>query len=93
METSQLLQAVLSLLFVLGLLACLAWLARRGGLVARVTPAAAAQKTLQIVEILSLDMKHKVIRLQDGATHYLILIGGETPVLLATHGNTGAAAC
>jgi flagellar protein FliO/FliZ len=84
METQQLLQAVVSLLFVLALLVGLAWLARRGGLVARVAPLAAARKTLQIVEILPLDMRHKVIRLQDCSTAYLILMGGASPVLLAS---------
>ena len=82
MDLTQLTQAALSLLFVLGLLLGVAWLAQRSGLVARVTPAAAGQKTLQVVEILPLDMRHKVIRLRDDSTHYLIVIGGETPVVL-----------
>jgi flagellar protein FliO/FliZ len=85
MATQQWVQAVLALVFVLALLLGLAWLVRRMGLVARITPpgAGARAEGLHVSEILSLDMRHKVVRVRDGRRSYLVILGGEVPVVLA----------
>lgn len=83
MDGGQLVQAAMALVFVLGLLLALAFVAKRSGLVARVAkPVGDVAKTLQVTEILPIDMKHKVVRIRDGEGGYLVMLGGEQPLLL-----------
>lgn len=74
-----------ALLFVLGLIAGLTWLARRFGLAPRVTVAAARgwgpgarngrPRRLDIVEILSIDARRRLILIRRDGVEHLVMTG------------------
>lgn len=63
-----------ALVFVLALIALLAWLAKRFGVAgAFVRPSAA--RRLSVVESLSLDARHRLVLVRRDATEHLVLLG------------------
>ena len=62
-----------ALLFVLGLIAVVAWLARRFRLGTGMAPGAA--RRLALLETLSLDARHKLVLIRRDDTEHLLLLG------------------
>jgi len=67
---------LLALLFVLGLIGCLAWAARRFGLAGRLTPNTGKARRLAVVEVMPLDARRRLVLLRRDDTEYLVLLGG-----------------
>ena len=62
------------LIFVLALIGLLAWVARRFGLVARVTPEAARGR-LAVVEGRAIDAKRRLVLLRRDSVEHLVMLG------------------
>jgi len=69
------LRFVAALLFVLGLIALLAWLARRYGLAGAAAPSGGKRKRLRLVEAMPLDAKRRLVLVQRDDVEHLILLG------------------
>lgn len=84
MDNTDYLTAVIALLFVLSLVALLAWVVRRLGLI----PGAAAMKRsgrrLEIVEITPLDVRRKLVLVRRDDVEHLILLGLQQDVVVET---------
>lgn len=66
---------LLVLIFVLGLIGCLAWAARRFGLAGRLTPNSGKARRLSVVEVMPLDARRRLVLLRRDDTEYLVLLG------------------
>jgi flagellar protein FliO/FliZ len=69
------LRFVAALLFVLGLIALLAWMARRYGLGGAAAPSGGKRKRLRLVEAMPLDAKRRLVLVQRDDVEHLILLG------------------
>lgn len=86
MDGLDILRFVLALTFVLGLIALLAWFARRGGWLAPLRPAGGIRR-LQVLESAVIDQRHKLVLVrQDGAEHLLLLGPGSPLVVESSRG-------
>jgi flagellar protein FliO/FliZ len=72
---------LLALVFVVALIAVLAWLARRFGLAGRGS-AGRAGRRLAIVESMALDGKRRLVLVRRDDTEHLVLVGGETALVV-----------
>ncbi len=63
------------LIFVLALIAMLAWVARRFGLMGKLTPTTGRSRRLSIVEVMALDARHKLVLLRRDQIEHLVLMG------------------
>lgn len=81
MSEVDLLRAAIALLFVLGLIAIMTWLARRMQLPGFVT--SGSGRRLKLVETLVLDPRHKVVLLQADEAEHLLVLGPGAPLTLA----------
>ena len=73
------LRFLLVLVFVLALIGVLAWLARRFGVMGRLAPTAGRTRRLSVVEVLTLDARHKLVLLRRDQVEHLVLMGpGDT---------------
>jgi len=81
---------VLALLFVLGLIGLLAYLLRRFGIGGvRVSPAFRgkarnSEKRLAVVEVVTVDMRHRLVLLRRDNTEHLVLLGSAGDLLIET---------
>ncbi len=82
MELGLYLKFLLALCFVLGLIAALAWAARRFGLAGRLTPISGKSRRLAIVEVMTLDARRKLVLLKRDETEHLVLLGVSQDLLL-----------
>ena len=84
MDTALYLRAMLSLVFVLGLLLTLSWVVRRFNLTAGGLPLGTRSKIrrMNVVEILPLDARRRLVLVRRDDTEHLILLGhaGETVI-------------
>lgn len=81
MDFSEIFRFVAALAFILGLIGVCALLARRFGL-APGTSLAGSQRRLGIVEVKPVDAKHRLILIRRDGKEHLVMIGGDTPLLL-----------
>ncbi len=72
---------VLALIFVLGLIAALAWTARRFGLGGKLVPNA-GRRRLSVSEVMPLDALRKLVLLRRDGTEHLVLLGPGPDLLL-----------
>jgi flagellar protein FliO/FliZ len=72
---------LLALVFVVALIAILAWLGRRFGIAGRIG-AAKAGRRLAIVESAALDGKRRLVLIRRDETEHLILVGADTAVVV-----------
>lgn len=92
MEATSYLQFIFALVFVLGLIAALAWVARRFGLAPRATlprgggkgDGAKAERRLAIVEVLAVDARRRMVLVRRDDTEHLVLIGAERDTVIET---------
>ena len=83
MEDLNLLRAVLSLGFVLGLIGLLAWGVRRFELDKRLLmPSARKSSRLKVEEMLMLDARHKLLLVRRDDVNHLVLISPSSMLLL-----------
>ena len=92
METSAYFQFVIALLFVLALILLLAYGAKRFGLMARVTvnSAKTKDKRLNIVEILPIDARRKLILIRRDDVEHLIMLGLDRDLVIEQNIKTHA---
>ncbi|MGH7087295.1 MAG: FliO/MopB family protein [Stellaceae bacterium] len=85
----------IALFLVVGLIFAAAWVARRLGFMGRLA-AAGGRRRLQVIEVLPLDAKRRLVLLRRDATEHLVLIGltGDTVIerCIVGPGETGFAA-
>ncbi|MEA4837264.1 MAG: flagellar biosynthetic protein FliO [Rhodospirillaceae bacterium] len=81
MEWDAYLRTLLVLVFVLGLITGLAWLLRRFGS-GRFAMRPAHKRRLDIVEILALDSRRKLVLVRRDRAEHLLLIGGATDLVI-----------
>ncbi len=74
MDWQNYLRFAAALIFVLGLIGLLAMLARRLGLAPRASTAGGGRR-LRIVEVLTIDARHRLILIRRDATEHLVLLG------------------
>lgn len=72
---------VLALVFVLGLIAALAWTARRFGLGGKLV-ANTGRRRLAVSEVMPLDARRKLVLLRRDGTEHLVLLGPGPDLLL-----------
>ena len=72
---------VLALVFVLGLIAALAWTARRFGLGGKLVPNT-GRRRLSVSEVMPLDARRKLVLLRRDETEHLVLLGPGPDLLL-----------
>ncbi len=72
---------VLALVFVLGLIAALAWTARRVGLGGKLAPNT-GRRRLSVSEVMPLDARRKLVLLRRDGTEHLVLLGPGPDLLL-----------
>ncbi|MDH3473902.1 MAG: flagellar biosynthetic protein FliO [Rhodospirillales bacterium] len=82
MDLGLYLKFVLALGFVLGLIAALAWVARRFGLGGRLVPNTGQARRLAVVEVMTLDARRKLVLLRRDGREHLVLLGPSQDLLL-----------
>ncbi|WP_288900470.1 flagellar biosynthetic protein FliO [uncultured Sneathiella sp.] len=82
MEPVQYLKYIVGLLIVLGLIALIALLARRFGMVPRVTRDPSAPRRLSITDVLSIDAKRRLVLIKRDDREHLLLLGPERDVVV-----------
>lgn len=75
-------QFLLALAFVIGLILTMAWLARRFGVGGPIAPNSGKRRRLQIVEVATLDARHKLVLIQRDTMQHLLVIGPGTPTVV-----------
>lgn len=75
MELGLYLRFLLALVFVLGLIGAIAWLARRFGLGGRLAPNTGRERRLGVVEVTTLDARRKLVLLRRDDAEHLVLLG------------------
>ena len=75
-------QPIAALVVVLALIGLVVWLIRRFGWSGRGGAAGGRQRRLRIVEVMSLDAKHRLVLVRRDEIEHLILIGGAAPVVI-----------
>lgn len=89
MESTSFLQAVASLLVVIGLILLTAWVLKRfsiGGLSSN-TFKPKADKRLKLVETLWLDARYRLVLVEDGVKSYTIMLGPQQALQLTEKPN------
>lgn len=84
MEVSAYFQFVMALLFVLALILLIAYGAKKFGLMARVTvnSAKTRDKRLNIVEILPIDARRKLMLIRRDDVEHLVMLGTERDIVI-----------
>jgi len=84
MDASIYFQFLMALLFVLALIVILAYGAKRFGLMARVTVTSPQprDKRLDIVEILPIDTRRKLILIRRDTVEHLVMLGAERDLVI-----------
>lgn len=84
MEPGLYLRFLVALVFVLGLIGLIAWLAKRFGLAGRLAPTAGRERRLEIVEVRPLDGKRRLVLLRRDSVEHLVLTGADSDLLIET---------
>ncbi len=84
MDYALYLRAILSLVFVLGLLLALSWALKRFNLVAGGVPLANRNKArrMKIIEILPLDARRRLVLVRRDDMEHLVLLGGTQEIVV-----------
>jgi flagellar protein FliO/FliZ len=84
MDLSNYLRFVAALAFVLALIGFATWLARRYGVGGRAVPGKRGDRRLGIVEIATIDAKHRAVLIRRDDREHLLLIGGASDLVIET---------
>lgn len=82
MEWADYTRFFLALAFVIALIWFMAWGARKSGLDKKLRGASGSQGRLQVVDVLYLDPKRKMLLVRADAKEYLLLIAGDTATVI-----------
>ena len=82
MDYQNYLWAVVVLLLVLALIAILAWVVRRAGLIPGAAGLGRGTRRLQVVEVAPVDVKNKLVLVRRDDAEHLILLGAQTAVVV-----------
>jgi flagellar protein FliO/FliZ len=82
MSASGYISYVLALVLVLGLIAGLAWLVRRFGLAGPLATPAGRTRRLQLVEVLTLDARRRLVLVRRDETEHLLLLGANEAIVV-----------
>jgi len=75
MDPASYLKFVAALVFVLGLILGLAWLARRFGLLGHANVTSGKNQRLSVVEVRNIDPRHRLVLVRRDDVEHLLLIG------------------
>lgn len=84
MDIETYLRFLLVLVFVLGLIALFAWLARRFGVGGRVAATSGRNRRLGVVEVLPLDGRRKLVLLHRDDREHLVILGQSEETVVET---------
>jgi flagellar protein FliO/FliZ len=84
MDLGNYLRFIAALLFVLGLIALATWLARRFGLGGKVTPLRGRSRRLRVVEVTTIDSKHRAVLIRRDDVEHMVMIGPNNDILIET---------
>ena len=84
MDMSNYLRFAAALVFVLALIGVASWLARRYGFGTRAGPVRRGDRRLEIVEIATIDAKHRAVLIRRDSVEHLILMGGPGDIVVET---------
>ena len=73
---------LLALVFVLALIGALTWAARRFGLGGKLIPNRDGARRLEVVEVVTLDARRKLVLLRRDAVEHLVLLGAGNDLLV-----------
>ncbi len=82
MSTSGYFSYVLALVLVLGLIVGLAWLVRRFGLAGPLATPRGQSRRLQLVEVLTLDARRRLVLVRRDQTEHLLLLGANEAIVV-----------
>ena len=82
MEPVQYVKYIVGLLIVLGLIALVALLARRLGMVPRATRDPSAPRRLSITDVISVDAKRRLVLVKRDNQEHLLLLGPERDIVV-----------
>lgn len=86
MEFGQIFRFVITLVFVLGLIAVLALFAKRAGLSPRATrPTSGSKKRLSIIEVLAVDAKRRLVLIRRDDREHLVMLGADRDLVVETN--------
>ena len=91
MEAGVYLKFLIALMFVVGLIGLLAWLARRFGLGGQLVSNSGKTRRLAVVEVNVLDARRKLVLLRRDQVEHLVLLGPGQDLLLESGIEGGAA--
>jgi flagellar protein FliO/FliZ len=75
---------LLALVFVLALIGLLAWIARRYGVLRGTVRPAAGQRRLEVIEVVPIDSKRRLLLLRRDDTEHLILMSPTNELVVET---------
>jgi len=84
MEVSTYFRFILALVFVLALIALIAWAARRYGLARGTVRPLSGERRLDIVEVTPIDSKRRLILIKRDGTEHLLLLGTTQDLVIET---------
>ncbi len=84
MDAGNYVRFVAALLFVLALIGFATWLARRFGLGGRISPIRASDRRLEVIEITTVDSKHRAVLIRRDDVEHLIMLGTTNDVVIET---------
>lgn len=84
MEFTTYFKFMLALVFVLALIGLLAWASRRFGLMRGAGRTANGKRRLEIVEIMPIDTKRKLVMVRRDQTDHLLLLGTTGDIVVET---------
>ena len=82
MEPVQYLKYIVGLLIVLGLIALIALLARRLGMVPRVSRDPSSPRRLSVTDVISIDAKRRLVLVKRDDREHLLLLGPERDLVV-----------
>lgn len=83
MDLGNYLRFIAALIFVLALIAGATWLARRFGFGTRAAPRR-SERRLSVVEVATIDSKHRAVLLRRDDKEHLVVIGGASDMVVET---------
>ena len=84
MDITDYLRFIAALIFVLALIGLATWVARRYGFGGRVSPLRQGDRRVQVVEITTIDSKHRAVLIRRDATEHLVLLGANDTTVVET---------
>lgn len=82
MDISELARFTAALIFIVGLIGLCAFLAKKFNLVPGLAGSGTGAKRLSLIEVRALDTKHRLVLIRRDDREHLVLLGGESPLVV-----------